>query len=129
MERTLCKRLWRFEPVDLGEGCMPTRLGLSPELKNNKSDAWVIDYLMKNRQVMCRTHFKCLNYAGDRNWDGFDCRDCPRAVDPSNRISEAEILDDIKGLMALERLVHHLCSVSRITDRFLSSRTSLGSSS
>ncbi len=96
---------------------MPTRLGLSPELKNNKSDAWVIEYLMKNRQVMCRTHFKCLDYAGDQDWDGFDCRDCPRAADPDNRISDVEILDDMQGLLALEMLVHGAPFRARGTSR------------
>lgn len=105
MEKIVSKKLWRLAPVDLGGGCYPARLVLSAGLKNGQNDSFVTEYLMKHRHVMCKTHFKCLNFAGDHNWDGFDCRNCPRAADPGNRISHADILDEIQDLMLLHRTV------------------------
>jgi hypothetical protein len=105
MKAIIPEKLWRRETVFVGEDCLPTRLVLSSAQRNGENDSLLTDYLMKHRHVMCKTHFKCLNYAGDQNWDGFDCRSCPRAVDPNNKISESEILDDIRGLLLLQRVV------------------------
>jgi hypothetical protein len=104
MEIIFAKTLWRLETVDLGGNCLPTRLELSLALKNGMENPHVTEYLIKNRHVMCRTHFKCLNYAGARNWDGFDCRNCPKALDPENRIVESEILDSVEDLQQVKRM-------------------------
>lgn len=105
IQKIIPRKLWRLETVDLGGGRLPTRLGLSSALKKGENDPSVTEYLMYCRHVMCRTHFQCLNHAGDQNWDGFDCGNCPRASDPSNRISQSEIVDDIQDLILLIGMV------------------------
>ncbi len=105
MEKIVPGRLWRLETVKLGGGCLPTRLELSCAMKNGNNHVRVTEYLMKHRHVMCRSHFKCLNHAGNQNWDGFDCRNCPRALDPENRITRSEILDRQEEVQLLQRMV------------------------
>jgi len=106
IKRNTPKKLWRLETVCVGEGCLPTRLALSSALRTDGNDSSVTEYLMKHRHVMCKTHFKCLNHAGDEDWDGFDCRNCPRAEDSNNRLSPSEILDTTKDLLVLHKMVH-----------------------
>jgi hypothetical protein len=97
--------LWRRKTVDLGGGCRPTRLVVSAPKKNGEDDPELTDYLMGCRHVMCRSHFRCLHHAGEEDWDGFDCSDCPSLNDPENRIAGADMVEEIQNLLLLRQII------------------------